>query len=113
MNYTQLAPSRELCEELARLGICQDEPELYWTTIDTRVSYSVSDHKWGHNIIAPTLPMLMSELPCGYSSGRGFPPCSAEETNIIWESNGEAFCWDKHLPDAIARALIAIKKGNV
>ncbi len=30
MNYEQLVPSRELCEEMARLGICQDGAELWW-----------------------------------------------------------------------------------
>ena len=30
MQYEKLVPSIDLCEEMARLGICQDEPELWW-----------------------------------------------------------------------------------
>lgn len=74
MNYEALVPSRELCEELARLGICQDGAELRWNCLEDDVGgeeWDLQTYKIGdESITAPTLPRMLGELP--YRSRRGY-----------------------------------------
>lgn len=115
MNYEKLVPSRELCEEMARLGICQDAPELFWRH---RVNKKAGIDEWSvvniicndeHNveyIIAPTLSRMMDWLPQYYSVARYGDSWCVDKDN-----DSPAVSHDPHLPNAVARALIAIKKG--
>lgn len=117
MNYEALVPSRELCEELARLGICQDGAKLYWNPLfygDGSISsYELSlNISTGDSIIAPTLPRMLEELPYrgrrGYQLGRN----SSGEWYVC-DDNAEEFIVHADTPsNAIAKALIAVKEAK-
>ena len=116
MNYEALVPSRELCEELARLGICQDGAELWWIEQPFPRLWEVSpyEHMPSDDIpplIAPTLNRMMNQLP-------DFVAVYAWEGYwIIADCNGTSdvhkiISQDKQLPNAVARALIAFKEAK-
>lgn len=118
MDYSKLVPSRELCEGMARLGICQDKPELYWSNyyFDEKFSKlrpgdweivtedNVGDMKKA--FIAPALARMMEELP---------ELCKVyHKQEKMWVVSPD-MCIDpfrdKHLPNSVAKALVAINKG--
>lgn len=130
MDYSKLVPSRELCEELQTLGICQDGAELWWLqqytinddgTWDIREDFklvrSVSNIKDGllKHFVAPMLSRMMEDLltkdeSCfvGHAKDGFFvEKMNKKELLIDWVIS------DINLPKAIAKALIAIKKVEV
>lgn len=112
--YAEIVPSREICEELEKAGICQDEPKLFYVNFGIVKEYpefriEENSHGFIDSIIAPTIPRMMDELPdesniyrCGSYWFVDTFYCCAE---IEMEEK------DKHLPNAVAKALLAIKKG--
>lgn len=125
MDFESLVPDRELCERLRDAGICQDEPELWWFNASTRTD-ALRDKKFNRwevmstetgwekafmngkmdKCIAPTLPMMMEELE---------PEMSVTKDNGYWKVICEGYkffnMWtDKHLPNAVALALLKIAK---
>jgi len=100
---------------MASLGICQDVSELYWCC-------EKNNHKRGWElafsynkdsdivlfIIAPILHRMMDELP----EGIRITPCGGYWLiHKMLEFDGEkCLAIDRHLPNAIAKALIALKE---
>jgi len=128
MQYEKLTCSRELAEKMAQLGICQDEPELYWHRafgVECGFGWKVFEKtdSYNHSIqgfIAPTLPRMMAELPF-YCDIFPFGEDSLSKTKDMWcvkaATREPSHFWevtaeDKHLPNAVAKALISIKEGE-
>lgn len=114
MDFTKLVPSRELCEEMASLGICQDWAELWLVKLGITGENIITDKadyadiKGG--IIAPMLPRMIEELPKdGYA-------IVIQPFEDVWSIRNlmtrRVDVEDKHLPNAVAKALIAIKRGD-
>ena len=109
--FSDIAPSREICEEMARLGICQDEPELFYMNCQDDINKSwilVKGNPYVEHIIAPTLPRMMEELPDFlevYKGLDGVWHCFTDRPKMFFDVT------DKHLPNAVAKALIEVKKG--
>lgn len=114
MDYSKIVPSRELCEEIARLGICQDNPELWWTKpriIDNREKeFRLCKDNDGYEfaVVAPTLYRIMEEFKILVSPENGQIDAIISSVILYW-LNGEG---EKHLPNALAKALIAIRKDK-
>lgn len=136
MDLSRNTCSRELAEEMARLGVCQTEPELYWNAevkehrrecLDGTIPMleRIEEVSWNlmhfpiHRqkykaIVSPALVRMMEELPFGTPSVGHSPN---EHGEVIWfvilGYDATKIFTDKHLPNACAKALIAIKKGTV
>lgn len=125
MQYEKLVPSRELCEEMQRLNICQDEPELWFyeqvgglvCDRDCAKEWIIRDDNtkgFGRYVIAPTLSRMMEEMPRDADVYKG--NVSSWFVGIEHEQEYERSSWeiigeDEHLPNALAKSLIALKKG--
>lgn len=125
MDYSKSVPSRELCEEMAELRICNDdEPELVWVFDDYMDGDGHAKNIWiletfedveqeGVLIHAPTLARMMEELP-----HRKHEIVIGRNSSDEWWIGVDDICaqkdlfHDKHLPNAVAKALIAIKKDG-
>ena len=119
--FSEIVPSREICEELAKAGICQDDEGLFWSNYqyDEDIGdYVFAEEYWrviqyyktrfSSDIIAPTLPRMMDQLPdCleVYKGLDGVWHCFMDRPKMFFDVT------DKHLPNAVAKALLAIKKG--
>lgn len=114
MDYSKDVPSRELCEEMQRLNICQDGAELYWyESYDPRGegcfkwSLLQKNEKFLHHksgIIAPTLHRMLVELPDGWSLVKNLDQwgCMNDLQNVCY--------WNDRAENSVALALIAIAK---
>jgi len=109
MNYTDLVPSRELCEVMSRLGICQSEPRLFFVAPLGSDDWSVRDTKSKHyeyEIIAPLLSDMMEALPewteITKAPGKKYLVVLRKVLDLKFSSAS--------LADAVAQALIAIAK---
>lgn len=120
-------PSIELCKRMAELGICQDAQKLWyawlypdkWMLLDYKI---VSDKC----VIAPTLSVLLEALPEVIQDGCDMYLKIQKYTSLwslYWSgyAEGEEIYFgipilkieDKHIPNAVAKALISLaeKKG--
>ena len=115
MNLSTNTCSRELAEEMARLGICQTEPEMWHCKSGTR-NWVGDQPKYAglicESIVAPALARMMEELPLEWYVRRLINVIVGD----VYVVSGYGVNYqvsDKNLPNACAKALIAIKKGTV
>ena len=115
-------PSIELCREMERLGICQEKPSLWFVyerehfsgglRIDAREPF-LSDEKPPYSFpyqvkfIAPTVVEMMEALPEGFSVHKKVVCFVVRDMRFISPIDYEP---DKSLPNALAKALVQIRK---
>ena len=114
MDYSKLVPSRELCHRMQELGICQDDPELWYCKSGQYYHLgTLNQHNSEKDIIAPTLSRMIEGLPDNtHVSKIGFV-CGEKHWRIMNPSLKMIQFDDNSLPNAIAKALIAIKESHV
>lgn len=106
MNYQSLVPSRELCEELEKAGLCQDGAELFFNNYAIVKEWpewklEESNHHFSDTVIAPTLPRLMNEFKL--LGGKAI--IKLLMAIMDWLDDKDT------LPNCLANALLAVKKG--
>ena len=114
MDYSKLVPSRELCEEMQRLNICQSEPELYWLKhpIDDAWDLFTGNPIQEHKCIAPTLSRMMEEFPSGFMLSKCQIKGEWCVERLTIDELTRFIEYTDTLPNAVAKALIAFKKES-
>ena len=110
MNYSSLVPDRELCEEMARLGICQDKPEICYMNCQDDFNKSwilINGIPPVEHIIAPTLPRMLEELPSGYCVRKGW---GGSKDWFVFNNEADVITNLSEIPNAVAKALIKLEK---
>jgi len=105
-------PSIELCREMQTLNICQDKPSAWFDRCTNQVTYIESKYASGYKeIIAPTVVEMMEALPGRVEVSKELM-AEHEWCWMVYCNNKGVLSEDKLLPNALAKALIAIKNGS-